>query len=88
MMYVARNKDGWLHLWTNIPRPPERMVHGEIGKWHFSIDFGHHIPGNLFPQLKWEDEPLEVELISRNEGMLIVDELKLARAIWKNILKV
>jgi len=52
--YVARDKDGELWMFTNMP-----CKYGSIwnGRNPYEID------QTLFPDLKWEDEPIEVELI-------------------------
>ena len=64
-MWIARNKDGRLFLFTFV-KPVRR---DEEGCWvkdeHCSdLKLGGSIrlDDNLFPQLTWEDEPMEVGL--------------------------
>lgn len=57
-MWVARDKDGHLFLWD---RQPERggtlwIVKNTVLQHWFEID------ASLFPDLKWEDEPIEIEI--------------------------
>lgn len=64
-MWVARNEDGSLHLWILSGKPTRhsgKHLSNNMGVWKFSIDMGHKIPDEWFPNLKWTDEPLEVEL--------------------------
>lgn len=58
-MWVARNKDGFLFLFYNKPRR-----YDEYGKWKSSAETPMQIDRTLFPNLKWEDDPIEVELVS------------------------
>lgn len=65
-MWVARNPDGNLQIWLLVPSAPKRRYYtnGTVGRWMFgSVDCGYHIPNELFPDLKWEDEPIEVSLV-------------------------
>lgn len=61
-MWVARNKDGWLVLFESKP------VRGE-GFWYTNSRDDDSMPINssLFPDLKWEDEPIEVEIKIKEE---------------------
>lgn len=36
--------------------------HRDRGEWS-SQTIAMHLPSNMFPELRWEDEPVEVELI-------------------------
>ena len=55
--WVAREDDGWLFLGKEKPR---RQYHAWLGaEEYFELDT------NLFPELTWEDEPIEVELLIR-----------------------
>ena len=59
-MWVARDKDGSLAVF-NDPQPPTRQVCNGHEEWD-----GHnfmYIDPSLFPNLKWEDEPIEVSII-------------------------
>lgn len=59
-MWVAREKSGRLFLFTNKPirheKCPGLWVNDNVITPIMEID------PSLFPNLKWEDEPLEVEL--------------------------
>lgn len=60
-MWVTRDKNGLLTLWVN--EYPKRK-HGiwivlEEDNYEY---WGVPIDKNLFPNLTWEDEPIEVEL--------------------------
>ena len=54
-MWVARDKDGTLFIYQNFPIRKCISWKSMIGG-NMSIDKG------LFPNLNWEDEPIEVEL--------------------------
>lgn len=54
-MWVARDKNGTLKLFDSMPKRGELC--GEwFNAWCFKLN------NDLFPDLKWEDEPIEVEL--------------------------
>lgn len=57
MWWVARNKSGFLGLHFACP---ERYDDEQWSK-EFWIR-GMRLPQDMFPDLKWEDEPIEVEL--------------------------
>lgn len=62
-MWVARDKDGELVLYKGRP------VRGSLDKDKW-VSFGSTwenftIDESLFPSLKWEDEPLEVDLVEK-----------------------
>lgn len=57
--YVARDQDAGLFFY---PHKPTRKARG-IGYWaNQSTDKDYLIPTEMFPNLKWEDEPIKVEL--------------------------
>jgi hypothetical protein len=58
-MWVARDENDRLYLY--IGSKPERTEH----YWgcRESEDRYLELPYNMFPKLRWEDEPLEVELV-------------------------
>lgn len=63
IMWIARDKDGRLNLFTFVT--PVRM--DEDGCWVKGKDCGDlagstRLDDNLFPQLTWNDEPIEVGL--------------------------
>ncbi len=63
-MWVARDKEGFLYLYEDIP-----LRDTLFEDWEPSYPEGClRINPTLFPNLKWEDEPVEVELkLSINE---------------------
>lgn len=76
-MWVARNENGGLYLWNNKPirHNADRNDYPEdypenypiVGSWASGFDIAEEgacgaIPNELFPELKWEDEPLEVSI--------------------------
>lgn len=60
-MWVARDKDGHLFIWNKLP-------HRGCEYWEYIGTLVHwlEIDSSLFPDLKWEDEPREVELIDKD----------------------
>lgn len=54
--WIARDKNGWLFAYED---KPERCDNEKI--W-FSLKFFFSMENSLFPDLKWEDEPIEVEI--------------------------
>lgn len=67
-MWVTRNKDGELILWWKKPKRYKRKCkwgrYGITNIFAFSI-YGAAINSKLFPELKWEDEPVEVAIVSK-----------------------
>ena len=55
--WVAREKRGGLFLYETKP-----ILDYDFGIWFTDSDCTGTISKNLFPELKWEDEPIEVEL--------------------------
>ena len=70
-MWIARDKDGQLTLFTN---KPHRCT--DVGWDNESWDVVSMdeftdtmiLNPNLFPNLTWEDEPIEVELTLKKKG--------------------
>lgn len=79
-MWVARDSNGDLFLYKTKPErvytevdlfshktTPERVY--RRGYWEAPVDINNDVSceifNDLFPNLKWEDEPIEVELISK-----------------------
>ena len=59
-MYVARDKNGSLWLYSKKPYREEYY-----GGW-YSVGVNLEINSEEFPELKWEDEPIEVKLIKQS----------------------
>ena len=68
-MYVARDKDGVLHVFNNQPtRQYPYKGSDKCGWWFESTTYTQMpISTDLFPELRWEDEPIEVELVRKEE---------------------
>lgn len=66
-MYVARDKNKC--LWLFIDKPKREQTNGwwEVDTQNSLLrdDDWMEIDGDLFPDLRWEDEPLEVELVRK-----------------------
>lgn len=66
-MWVARDKDE--RLWLFIDKPKRSQIHGwwEVDTQNSLLrdDDCMEISGELFPEIKWEDEPIEVELVRK-----------------------
>ena len=55
--WVCRDKDGRLLLFR-LNKPQRETV----GYWDSWDDGYEYLPSNLFPNLTWQDEPIEVEI--------------------------
>lgn len=65
--WVARNKNGLPSLFR-LYRPERGYdYNGDFGEWGTSIGYQMTIPNRLFPDLTWESEPLEVEIILKRK---------------------
>ena len=70
-MYIARNKkDGTLRLFKTKP-----IRIDEEGRWVKDGYYGCYIDSNIleddwFDDLTWDDEPIEVEIIRKDEKQL------------------
>ena len=56
-LWLAREKRGGLFLYKTKP-----ILDCDFGIWFSDLDCMGTISKNLFHELKWEDEPIEVEL--------------------------
>jgi hypothetical protein len=74
-MYVARDKDGALFLFMNMPKRNERYECWQ--SINSTRDYVELLP-TLFPEVSWKDDnPTEVKLvIQRNKRMCIEDKTK------------
>lgn len=62
--YVGRDQDGSLAVYSGEIKRDEDMWARDFSR--NQIDFGFlHLSNDKFPKLKWEDEPLEVEITVR-----------------------
>lgn len=85
-MWVARDKNGTLTLWVN--EYPKR----KYGIW-IALDeddyeyWGVTIDNNLFPNLTWEDEPIEVGFVKlcTTEKMDYIDLDLPSGTLWANM---
>lgn len=66
-MWIARDKDG--SLWLFIKKP-NRIEVKNLAMWGFEHNTCDYIigcmPMGMFPELKWENDPVEVDLIIKN----------------------
>ena len=56
-MWIARDKDGELTLFSNKPHRYTEVW------WNDEFNDTMILNQNMFPNLTWEDEPIEVELV-------------------------
>ena len=49
-VWLARDEDGWLGLWTENPKKNNR------GEWYSNLANVKYIDGNMFPSVKETDE--------------------------------
>ena len=79
-MWVARDKDGKLHLF-NI-KPYKNLLECDSFKWYPDIRaVKFKIDSSLFPDLTWEDEPLEVNLAPLCS--ISISEEKISKLAWE-----
>ena len=64
-MWVARDKDGELTLYSNKPRRCE-FIGWNHESWDSGNDYWIELDSKLFPDLTWDDEPIEVELVRKH----------------------
>lgn len=67
--FIARDKDGTLNLFRTIPLrsydgEPEDYLFQDLNHWseHGSYRDGLTMPMAWYPELGWEDEPIEVTI--------------------------
>lgn len=63
-MWVARDKDGELSLYINKPHRC-KLPGWNQESWDSGVIIGYIDP-KLFPDLTWDDEAIEVELVRKN----------------------
>lgn len=56
-MWIARDKDSELYMYEEKP-----TRHCSANIWVSTVEDEVAMPRHLFPELKWEDEPIEVEI--------------------------
>lgn len=56
-MYVARDKSRYLHMFNRYPSK------GDGAFWCAGVDNTLSLPKRLFPELTFENSPIEVEII-------------------------
>lgn len=72
-MWVARDKNGTLTLWVNEYPKREYGIWIALNKFGYE-DWGVNIDKNLFPNLTWEDEPIEIELTKVDRHFIQCDK--------------
>lgn len=70
-MFAARDETGKLFLFNN---KPERDNSEQSGYWYASDgEFILNIDENMFPNLTWDDEPLEVTMKQEDTTLALSD---------------
>lgn len=72
-LWVARDKDGELNLYLAKPIRFNNSNGWEKDCWDTDDEY-LHIDPSLFPNLKWEDEPFQVEL--NDLGLPSIDQIE------------
>ena len=69
-MWVARDKNGTVWLYTNKPIRSSMFSRWNVDSENSLLHTNEwmEIDRDLFPDLKWEDEPIEVELIKKGNN--------------------
>lgn len=63
--WVARDKGGFISLFSYCP---DRVIHDDLGFWgHNDGSDEIDLPKDSFPDLTWDSEPLEVEIIIKRK---------------------
>lgn len=62
-MWVARDKCGELCLYPNKPERKKRVFISQY-EWHY-------LPDTLFPDMVFEDEPIEVEIVKKEKANVL-----------------
>lgn len=76
-MWIARDKNGNLRWFEIKPGRDwgeyEDYVKNELTVWKDGViqNYEHILSSDLFPDLKWEDEPIEVFLVSGEDYQLL-----------------
>ena len=66
-MWVARYKDGELDLYRNKPQRCD-AIGWSHENWDSYDEHWIQLDSKLFPDLTWNDEPIEVELVRKNKN--------------------
>jgi len=64
-MWVARDNDGELTLYKNKPHRC-KLPGWNQESWDSGDDYWIELDPKLFPDLTWDDEAIEVELVRKN----------------------
>lgn len=64
-MWVARDKDGELTLYKSKPHRG-KLPRWDPESWDSGDEYWIVLDPKLFPDLTWDDEPIEVELVRKN----------------------
>jgi len=73
-MWIARDKNNLLYIYLN--KPFKEFKEDDV--WTVSSknsDKWFNIPSTLFPNLKWENEPIEVELYDKSEKLALISDV-------------
>lgn len=81
-MWIARDKDDSLWLYNEKPVRNE-----EENDWTISSPTDNAVGklySTMFPELKWEDEPVEVDLVDVNKS-IITDKDCIDEVYWREV---
>lgn len=62
--WVARDKEGDIFMYEHQPK---RIYDGEYSRWEEDVVCTQPLPCELFPDLTWDSEPQEVEIIIKRK---------------------
>jgi hypothetical protein len=68
-MWVARDKDGTLWLYIDRPKRARDWWEVDTDNTLLREDDCLEINGDLYPELRWDDETIEVELVRKEENL-------------------
>ena len=75
-MWASRDKNGSLRLYIEKPVQKQKIKDSEYETcldWCTDVDkMIGYLPSNLYPELKWGDEPVEVSIVPIN----ILDDIR------------
>lgn len=76
-MFVARDKNKYLNLFIDRPKRNNN-------EYWFSTQYKLSLDYTLFPGLRWEDEPIEVDLVDVNKS-IITDKDCIDEVYWREV---
>jgi len=80
-MYIARDKNE--SLWLYNEKPIRNEEEGNFKSIYTDVTIGT-LDTTMFPELKWEDEPMEVDLVDVNKS-IITDKDCIDEVYWREV---